>query len=78
MITYDYVCGTCGFTEVRLVEYSERHNQWCVRCGKAAHMQMPAPLGRIAGRAVSGGGPDRFTADMLGIPLKELPPGLKA
>lgn len=36
-----------------------------------------APLFKFAGRVTPGGGPDRLTADMLGIPLKELPDGLK-
>jgi hypothetical protein len=38
---------------------------------------LAAPLFKIGGKVTPGGGPDKFTADMLGIPLKELPSGLK-
>jgi hypothetical protein len=56
------------------------HRNDTVRCtGCQAEMRriLSAPLFRFAGRVVSGGGPDRFTADVLGVPLKDLPAGLK-
>ena len=46
-------------------------------CNKPMQKVIGAPLFKFAGRVTPGGGPDRFTADMLGIPLKELPEGLK-
>ena len=52
--------------------------QQCERCGDPLIRTIHAVPGKIAGRIAQGGGPDRFTADMLGIPLKELPSGLKA
>ena len=76
MCSSDLRCYKCGDTD-RVVPIAERDNQTC-DCGAHLARQLAAPLGRIAGRVVQGGGPDRFTADMLGIPLKELPDGLKA
>lgn len=78
MITYDYRCQQCNTLVERYVHFNERDNQSCSACGLAMIRQMSAPMGRIAGRIPQGGGPDRFTADTLGIPLKELPLGLKA
>lgn len=77
MITYDYRCPQCEILQERSVPLHERDDQRCA-CGMLLVRQMSAPLIKIAGKVVSGGGPDRFTADMLGIPLKELPEGLKA
>ena len=77
MITYDYCCPNCKRLEERFVQLHNRDDQVCSLCGVPTVRQMPAPMGRIAGRVVQGGGPDRFTADMMGIPLKELPEGLK-
>lgn len=78
MVTYDYVCLGCERAQERIVKYDERDDQVCKVCGLKLVRQMPAPMGRIAGQIPKGGGPDRFTADMLGIPLKELPEGLKS
>lgn len=77
MITYEYCCPKCKGLEAKLVPLHERDDQRCRFCGALTVRQMAAPMVRIAGRVVSGGGPDRFTADMLGIPLKELPESLK-
>jgi hypothetical protein len=49
----------------------------CPFCNDRMERQVSAPYGKLAGQVVKGGGPDRFTADMLGIPLKELPASLK-
>ena len=77
MPIYDFYCR-CGWEGERSVPIDERDRQHCPACGKyPMDRHLAAPLGRIAGRAVQGGGPDRFTADMLGVPLKELPEGLK-
>jgi putative FmdB family regulatory protein len=74
---YDYFCPGCGTTEERHVRVEYRDDQRCLACLSWLERQVAAPLGRIAGRVVQGGGPDRFTADVLGIPLKDLPDGLK-
>lgn len=78
MITYDYRCPQCGKQPPRMVTYNLRDDQCCNVCGLRLKRQLSAPMGRVAGQVPKGGGPDRFTADMLGIPLKELPEGLKS
>jgi putative FmdB family regulatory protein len=80
MPTYDYRCPECATVEeifLPLARFDEP--QGCGVCKSAMMVrQVAAPLFKFAGRVTPGGGPDRFTADMLGIPLKELPAGLKA
>ena len=80
MPTYEYRCPNCSLETTRVVPISERngpHN--CERCGDPLAREIrTATRPRFAGRVVQGGGPDRFTADVLGIPLKELPPGLRS
>lgn len=78
MPSYDYHCRTCQRVEERVVPIAERHAQNCTVCGDPMALVLTrAPIGKIAGQVTPGGGPDRFTADQLGIPLKELPPGLR-
>lgn len=75
---YDYACPACGHTVERQRPVEIRDGALgCDECGAFMERQVAAPMGRIAGRVVQGGGPDRFTADALGIPLKELPAGLR-
>lgn len=76
MPLYDYAC-VCGWTGERAVPVDERDEQHCSVCDQPAQRQLGAPRFRFSGQVTPGGGPDRFTADMLGIPLKELPEGLK-
>jgi putative FmdB family regulatory protein len=76
MPTYTYVCGYCGHgPEDRLVPIAKRAEQRCSKCGQRMRRRISAPAVRT--RPPKDGGPDRFTADMLGIPLKELPLGLR-
>lgn len=77
MPLYDYSCA-CGWAGEANVPIQGRDQALCPECGHRLDRLLSAPMGRIAGRVVQGGGPDRFTADVLGIPLKELPDGLKA
>lgn len=77
MPTYDYKCDACALEFERAVPVDERDGQPCHKCGRLARRMLSAPLFRFKGRVTPGGGPDRFTADMLGIPLKELPEGLR-
>lgn len=79
MPTYDYYCKFCNRTEERVVGLSDLDKaQGCRVCGDPVERVITrAPVSRFAGRATKGGGQDRFVADMLGIPLKELPSGLK-
>lgn len=76
MPTYGYAC-TCGWHGDRVVPVVERNHQACEECGADLTRLLDAPLFKMAGQITPGGGPDRFTADMLGIPLKELPSGLR-
>ena len=80
MITYDYECPRCDTTATRLVQAKDRDFQVCSRCYQFTLMdrQLSAPLFKFIGRVVQGGGPDRFTADMLDIPWRELPDEMKA
>jgi hypothetical protein len=39
--------------------------------------ELSAPHFKFKGVVTKDGGPDKFTADMLGIPLHDLPEGLK-
>ena len=79
MPTYEFTCPNCGLETTRVTSIDERNGRHvCERCGDPLQRTIrTAPLGRMAGQVVQGGGPDRFTADALGIPLKELPPGLR-
>lgn len=75
---YDYACPACGSRTERQRPVEIRDGALgCDECGASMTRLLAAPLGRIAGKPVQGGGADRFTADMLGIPLKELPAGLR-
>lgn len=73
---YTYDCE-CGAQSERLLAIGDRDNQVCSGCLGIMTRRVAAPLFRFAGRVTPGGGPDKFTADMLGIPLKELPSGLR-
>lgn len=77
MVLYDYVCLQCERPIERLVKFDERDEQVCKVCGLKLVRQMPAPMGRMKGQYGKGGGMDRFTADMLGTTLADLPPELK-
>lgn len=76
MPTYDYECPKCPGVQQRVVKIAERNKQFC-GCDYQLTLLPVAPLFRFKGVPTKGGGPDKFTADMLGIPLKELPSGLK-
>lgn len=79
MPLYDLICTECGHQEERQVPLAEYNGaQRCEDCGgPTVRRILTAPMSRFAGRVVQGGGPDRFTADMLGVPWRELPEGLK-
>lgn len=77
MPIYDFYCPKCAYSAEHNVPIAGRDLAQCPNCSTRLDRLLAAPLGRIAGQVVQGGGPDRFTADMLGVPLKELPDGLK-
>ena len=72
MITYDYRCPQCNTLQERRVRLHERDDQRCM-CGLLLVRQMAAPRLKFGNRNDA----DQFTADALGIPVKELPSGLK-
>lgn len=78
MPVYDFYCPGCGWEGERTCTIEQRDKQYCEN-GSYAPMKrrISSALFKFTGRVTPGGGPDRFTADMLGIPLKELPDGLK-
>ena len=79
MPIYDYLCDNCAWREERripLAAYNEA--QYCSKCGAPTTRQISAVYGKMAGTVLQGGGPDRFTADMLGIKTGDLPGYLKA
>jgi putative FmdB family regulatory protein len=78
-VIYGFWCNNCKATEDRMLPMQRRDApQTCPVCGGQLQRQLAAPLFRFAGVPTKGGGPDKFTADMLRIPLKDLPQGLKA
>ncbi|MDH5579524.1 MAG: zinc ribbon domain-containing protein [Betaproteobacteria bacterium] len=78
MPLYDYRCQHCGWKDEFNIAIEQRDNVWCLGCDRQVERLLSAPLGRMAGQVVQGGGPDRFTADALGIPLHDLPDSLRA
>lgn len=77
MPTYGYAC-VCGMKQDVVRPIAERNDPVeCTACQREMQRQLDAPMGRIWGVVPQGGGMDRFTADALGIPVKELPPGLR-
>lgn len=77
MPIFDYYCEDCKSTK----EYTVKNWDdvvFCENCGHQPERLVSAGTFKFAGRVVQGGGPDRFTADMMGIPLKELPDDMKA
>ena len=79
MPTYVYRCPNCGLEREIVRRVAERNDPpRCLGCGEDMMLKLAAPLFKFAGRVTKGGGPDRFTADMMGIPLKELPDDMKA
>lgn len=77
MPTYDYRCGDCGDYTSAVRSIDGRDDPLECSCGRMMRREVSAAAFKFAGRVVKGGGPDRFTADVLGIPLKDLPEGLK-
>lgn len=78
MPIYDFLCDACAWKEERRVPLAAFNEaQYCSKCGAPTTRQISAVYGKIAGTVLQGGGPDRFTADVLGLRLDELPSGLR-
>ena len=80
MPIYDYRCRACSTVFEALESSGWPGPTPCPRCGNdLTDRLLSAPHGRVKGQGWKdgSGGPDQYTADTLGIPLKELPPGLR-
>lgn len=79
MPTYDFYC-VCGWRGEHYCKVDVRDSQCCPKpgCHRILKRELAAPAGRMAGTTAKGGGPDRFTADMLGVKTGDLPDYLKA
>ena len=71
MPLYDYKCRTCKKEEERNVSYERRDIQTCNICGGVLTRRLSMPRIKV------GPTPDQVTAEVLEIPEKELPPGLR-
>ena len=79
MARYDYFCVGCGVETTKLSPIADRDKQVC-DCSSPLTRVMAAPVGRVIGRADGKprpGGADQFTADAMGLNLKDLPTHLK-
>ena len=76
MPTYGMAC-VCGQERDIVCAVADRDSPVACDCGRLMARQLSSPLFKFKGQVTPGGGPDRFTADMLDIPLKELPAGLR-
>jgi putative FmdB family regulatory protein len=77
MPLYDYRCARCGLRFELNVRIDDRDIQICRHCATPLTRELAAPMGKIAGQVAKGGGADRFVAEQLGIPVKELPAPLR-
>lgn len=81
MPTYTFGCTYCGHTHDVLRKIAERDApELCPRCMETCYRKLAAPRGRVLGPAYAAKHrtADRYTADRLGIPLRELPKGLQS
>ena len=79
MPIYGYSC-LCGWGGDLYAPIFTRDGQVCPRCAQPLTRQLSAPMGRVTGQGWKdgSGGPDQFTADVTGIPLRDLPSGLRS
>ena len=76
MPIFDFRCRACG----QIFESMNAARPACLNCGnELVDKMLSAPSVRIKGQMPKdgSGGMDQYTADTLGIPLKELPSGLR-
>lgn len=78
MPLYDLFCPECKHAVEHQCKVADRLNQQCWVCGTVMTVVVAPVRGKMAGTVLQGGGPDRFTADMLGIKTGDLPGYLKA
>lgn len=75
IVLYDYLCEACNWNGEKYATYAERDSQLCPCCEYQGYLRriVSAPHVYIAGKDRA----DATTADLLGIPEKELPSGLR-
>lgn len=77
MPNYTYHCN-CGWQITMNRPINERDLVvHCQECDREMPRDLASPSFKFRGRTVKGGGPDRFTADMLDMRLDELPDSLR-
>ena len=76
MPLYDYRC-TCGWSGELQQPVDRRDAAVCPNCLRCPERLLAAPMGKMAGQTARGGGADRFTADMLGVKIGDLPADLR-
>ena len=80
MPIYQFQCVGCGAAEDFMLKITERNKVIdCWKCAGAMRHVITPVAGRVYGAAYSRKHniPDRVTADLTGIPYKELPKGLR-
>lgn len=81
MPVYQFDCPNCGAYLTQILPIERRNDpRFCPQCSEPLRRRVDGPYGRVRGRAdgkPDPGGPDQFTADMLGVPVKDLPINLK-
>ncbi len=79
MARYDFFCTDCGAEETRIVAIKDRDRQAC-ECTSIMKRRITVVFGRVFGRADGKprpGGADQFTADTMGLNIKDLPNHMK-
>lgn len=79
MARYDFYCTDCGAEQPRIVAIKDRDSQVC-ECSSIMKRRLAKPYGRVFGRADGKprpGGADQFTADAMGLNVKDLPIHMK-
>jgi len=79
LVLFDFQCNRCGMTTEHFTTRREANRPYTCVCGGRKFRVLSPVKGRVKGRAdgKDRSDADRFTADMLGIPEKELPSGLR-
>ena len=75
---YLFECGKCWRIEERLLPIDQRDGPQICQCGDQMRRSATAAAVRIPGSPHNKiNYADQFTADMLGVPAKELPSGIR-